>query len=60
MGITLFDIADQIFFNIIDEKIQDLALALKMPVNGPLRNPDLFGDPSDGDVFTAIFNNQFP
>jgi hypothetical protein len=59
MRITLFDIADQIFFDIIYEEIQDLTLALKMPVNGSLRNPDLFGDPSDGDVFTAIFNDQF-
>jgi hypothetical protein len=30
-----------------------------MPVNGPLGNADLLGNPSDCDVLTSTFNNQF-
>jgi hypothetical protein len=31
-----------------------------VPVNGPLGDADLFGDPPDGYVLASEFNNQFP
>jgi hypothetical protein len=59
LGIIPFNISEQILFDVVNEKVQDLPLALEMPIYRTLGNPDLFGNLSYGDVFTAKFDNQF-
>ena len=56
-GFKVLDITDQALFNIINQKRQNLLLAFEMFVDSALRDSDLFGNPSDTNVFTAILKD---